>query len=128
MLSDNEVQVKNYFFSILNNYAILEDGEVIFWDTCNNVSRKISLSSENILFPEMKYKIKKIVCHESIAHAITEEGVLISWGEDKKQYGTLGLGYNYSCKKPTINPNLSNKKIIDICMTDTHCCCIDSKY
>ncbi len=59
---------------------------------------------------------------------ITTQGNLFSWGEDLKKSGILGLGYNFSIKEPTLNSNLINRKIIDISISETHCCCLDGNF
>lgn len=62
-----------------------------------------------------------------MVHAISDEGFVYSWGNDRENYGTLGMGLNYSQASPCLNLNFSNKKIIDISMSEKHCAALDSK-
>jgi hypothetical protein len=38
------------------------------------------------------------------------------------------MGLNYSQNSPSLNLNFSNKKIIDISLSEKHCVALDSKY
>jgi hypothetical protein len=67
------------------------------------------------------------VCNNQVCHMISEDGKLFSWGEDTNHIGILGLGSNYSIKEPLLNSNLINKRIIELALSENHCCCIDSK-
>jgi hypothetical protein len=38
------------------------------------------------------------------------------------------MGLNYSQGSPSLNQNFSNKKIIDISLSEKHCAALDSKF
>ena len=70
--------------------------------------------------------MRKIVCNNEICHAITETGLVFSWGNDIHHKGTLGLGENiYQVNTPVMNKYLSNNKIFDISLSEDHCAAID---
>ncbi len=71
-------------------------------------------------------KIKKIVCNNDVIHSISEDGQVYSWGNDRDRTGLLGLGLNYSQPSPVLNTNFTNKKIIDISLSDKHAAAVDS--
>ena len=85
---------------------------------------KILTQSYSVL---SKINIKKIVCNNNVTHLITSQGNLFSWGEDTNKLGILGLAYNFVVKEPMINSNVINKKIIDISMSESHCCFLEGK-
>ncbi len=70
--------------------------------------------------------MRKIVCNNEICHAITETGLVFSWGNDIHHKGTLGLGENiYQVNTPVMNKYLSKNKIFDISLSEDHCAAID---
>jgi alpha-tubulin suppressor-like RCC1 family protein len=71
-------------------------------------------------------KIKKIVCNNDVIHSISEHGQVYSWGNDRDKTGLLGLGLNYNQNTPVLNTNFSNKKIIDISLSEKHAAALDS--
>ena len=70
--------------------------------------------------------MRKIICNNEICHAITETGLVFSWGNDIYHNGTLGLGDNiYQVNTPVINKYLSKNLIFDISLSEEHCAAID---
>lgn len=63
----------------------------------------------------------------NICHFITNDGQLYTWGEDRNRLGLLGLEENFEIYTPTLNTNFMNTRVVDIAISPTHCCCIDSK-
>jgi alpha-tubulin suppressor-like RCC1 family protein len=72
-------------------------------------------------------KIKKIVCNNDVIHSISEDGQVFSWGNDRNRTGLLALGLNYNQQSPVLNTNFSNRKIIDISLSEKHAAAVDSK-
>ena len=70
-------------------------------------------------------KIIKIICNNNVIHSISDDGQVYSWGNDRDKYGTLGLGLNYNQQTPILNTNFSNKRIIDISISEKHCAALD---
>ena len=70
--------------------------------------------------------MRKIICNNEICHAITETGLVFSWGNDIYHNGTLGLGDDiYQVNTPVINKYLSKNLIFDISLSEEHCAAID---
>ncbi len=72
-------------------------------------------------------KIVKIYCNNQVAHSITEDGLVFSWGNDRDKTGILGLGYTYNQPTPLLNTNFANKKIKEISLSEKHAAAVDSK-
>lgn len=68
----------------------------------------------------------KIACNNYVVHAISDEGQVFSWGNDREKLGVLGLGLTYNQQSPILNLNFSNKKIIDISLSEKHAAALDS--
>lgn len=62
-----------------------------------------------------------------VIHAVSDDGQVYSWGNDREKHGVLGLGLNYNQQTPILNLNFSNKKIIDISLSEKHAVALDSK-
>ena len=74
----------------------------------------------------IKNKITKIACNTDVCHAITEEGVVFSWGNDSQRKGLLALGEGvFTIKTPKYNNFLSSVRIKDISLSETHGCAVE---
>ena len=74
----------------------------------------------------MNRRLRKIICNNEVVHAITETGLVFSWGNDIYHRGTLGLGENiYQVNTPILNKYLSKHLIFDISLSEEHCTAID---
>ena len=61
----------------------------------------------------MNRRLRKIICNNEVVHAITETGLVFSWGNDIYHKGTLGLGENiYQVNTPILNKYLRHLGII----------------
>lgn len=69
----------------------------------------------------------KIACNNFVVHAVSDDGQVYSWGNDREKNGVLGLGLNYNQPSPILNLNFSNRKIIDISLSEKHAAALDSK-
>ena len=79
-----------------------------------------------INYSNISRRLRKIVCNNDICHAITENGLVFSWGNDLYHKGTLGLGNNiFQVNTPVLNKYLSKVKIFDISLSEEHCAAID---
>ena len=79
-----------------------------------------------INYSNISRRLRKIVCNNDICHAITENGLVFSWGNDIYHKGTLGLGNNiFQVNTPVLNKYLSKVKIFDISLSEEHCAAID---
>ena len=79
-----------------------------------------------INYSNINRRLRKIICNNEICHAITENGLIFSWGNDFSHKGTLGLGNNiYQVNIPVLNKILSKVKTFDISLSEEHCAAID---
>ena len=79
-----------------------------------------------INYSNINRRLRKIICNNDVCHAITENGLVFSWGNDSYHRGTLGLGDNiYQVNTPVLNKYLSNVRIFDISLSEEHCAAID---
>ena len=79
-----------------------------------------------INYSNINRRLRKIICNNEICHAITETGLVFSWGHDIHHKGTLGLGDNiYQVNTPVLNKYLSKHLIFDISLSEEHCAAID---
>ena len=52
-------------------------------------------------------RVSSVSCNDTVAHIITEDGTLFSWGNDVEKTGILGLGEDvYEVERPTPNQRL----------------------
>ncbi len=70
-------------------------------------------------------KISKIFCNKVVIHAITDEGTVFSWGNDKERTGVLALGQCYQQATPVLNSNFLNKRVTQISLSEKHGTAID---
>ncbi len=100
------------------------EDKLVSFDLKDYLSRrnieKSKIISQNI-------SIRKLVCNDTVVHFISNESRLYSFGSDFNKLGLLGLGEVISISSPQINPNLANSSMIDISVSQTHFCCVDSK-
>ena len=79
-----------------------------------------------INYSNINRRLRKIICNNEVCHAITETGLVFSWGHDIYHKGTLGLGNNiYQVNTPVLNKYLSKHLIFDISLSEEHCAAID---
>ena len=79
-----------------------------------------------INYSNINRRLRKIICNNEICHAITENGLVFSWGNDIYHRGTLGLGKNiFQVNSPVLNKYLSKTRIFDISLSEEHCTAID---
>ena len=79
-----------------------------------------------INYSNINRRLRKIICNNEVCHAITENGLVFSWGNDFYHKGTLGLGNNiFQVNTPVLNKYLSKVRIFDISMSEEHCAAID---
>ena len=79
-----------------------------------------------INYSNISRRLRKIICNNEICHAITENGLVFSWGNDIYHKGTLGLGNNiFQVNTPVLNKYLSKERIFDISLSEEHCAAID---
>ena len=79
-----------------------------------------------INYSNINRRLRKIICNNDVCHAITENGLVFSWGNDSYHRGTLGLGNNiYQVNTPVLNKYLSKVRIFDISLSEEHCAAID---
>ena len=79
-----------------------------------------------INYSNINRRLRKIICNNEVCHAITESGIVFSWGNDIFHKGTLGLGENiYQVNTPVMNKYLSKNLIFDISLSEEHCAAID---
>ena len=79
-----------------------------------------------INYSNINRRLRKIICNNEVCHAITETGLVFSWGHDIYHKGTLGLGDNiYQVNTPVLNKYLSKHLIFDISLSEEHCAAID---
>lgn len=121
---DQECRIKNYVHSNEQSFILIDterNGVIYKMENIINKSKNLSYQIN------LTVKITKIACNDSVAHMISQEGVLLSFGDDFKKQGILGLGYTYQVKEPIVNTNLAKKRIIDISVSEKHCCAVDCK-
>ena len=79
-----------------------------------------------INYSNINRRLRKIICNNEICHAITENGLVFSWGNDFYHKGTLGLGNNiFQVNTPVLNKYLSKVRAYDISLSEEHCAAID---
>ena len=79
-----------------------------------------------INYSNINRRLRKIICNNEICHAITENGLVFSWGNDFYHKGTLGLGDNiFQVNTPVLNKYLSKVRVFDISLSEEHCAAID---
>lgn len=122
IIFENPETEKPTKYAISDQYSLIYTDKLYKWDNIDCDKSQLIMLYEISLNP----KIKSIACNNEIAHIITEDGLLYSWGEDSKEVGILGLGYSFKVTEPIINSNLLNKRITNIALSEKHCCCIDS--
>jgi hypothetical protein len=104
----------------------LGEDKLVSFDLREYLSRG-SLETTKIITQNVS--VRKLVCNDSVVHFISNgESRLFSFGNDFQKLGLLGLGEIKSISSPQINPNLANSRIVDISLSQTHCCCVDSKF
>lgn len=63
-----------------------------------------------------------------MAHLLSNDGTLYSWGTDLKKTGILGLGSKlFSTNRPMPNKTLFDFRISSVSVSENHCCVSDSK-
>ena len=118
----------SFAFSINNAYAIY-DNQLSAWipKTKNIYDDDYQFLYEYpINYSNINRRLRKIICNNEICHAITENGLVFSWGNDSYHKGTLGLGDNiYQVNTPVLNKYLSKVRIFDISLSEDHCAATD---
>ena len=63
-----------------------------------------------------------------MAHLISSDGALYTWGINEEEKGLLGLGPEiYVAKRPVPNKSLFEFRLIKISISSNHVCACDSK-
>ena len=118
----------SFAFSINNAYAIYDNQLSAWIPKLKNIYEDDYqfLYEYPINYSNINRRLRKIICNNEICHAITETGLVFSWGHDIYHNGTLGLGDDiYQVNTPVINKYLSKNLIFDISLSEEHCAAID---
>ena len=70
-------------------------------------------------------QIKQLECAGEICIALSNQGMVFSWGIDPEVHGVLGVADLYSTDSPTHIPRLS--RIVQISVSTTHAASIDDQ-
>jgi len=114
---EKEKNVQQVAWNIFNVYFLKKNGKI-----CWIPSGYLHEKKYNKLKELYHIRVKKIACGYDCLFALSEDGVLYTYGENNK--GKLGLGF-FSDKMNTISriPILEN--IIDVQSSDTHTVALD---
>ncbi len=125
-LIKEDESLSNIWLTNQNIYTILNRGgkEYLQSTSLSEYLTHYTLKTRNVLAQNIQ--IRKLVCNDKIVHLLTKEGKLFSFGEDSQKIGCLGLGGVTSVSSPQLNPNLANCALVEIEMSESHCCCLDS--
>ena len=72
-----------------------------------------------------KERIEMVSCNCQVMHAITSKGQLYAWGDDPRNYGTLGLGNNESIPEPYPVQTLAKIAVKYVSTGEKHAAAVD---
>ena len=123
--------IKSFSFSINNTYLIY-DNKLLAW-----IPKTQNLYDDNLEYLSLSpisfsnygsRKIRNIFCNNDVCHAITESGIIYSWGNDINHKGLLCFGEGvFHLRNPTLNKYLSSLNINFISLSENHGACLDYK-
>ena len=114
-ISKGDIGNKNESYSWIDNMSSIKDD--------NENPNLVDLFAQNIpsdTFFNRGLKIKSLSWSNKAWILLSEEGTLLSWGQDLDRTGILGQGEEFDLKTPQVIKALADLKIKTFSLWDTH--------